>query len=116
MRVGADVLEGLEDGRWDGRRRGQVGAGGVEAGRVGCVGQLDELAVGGVVGVGAAGVVAAHARFLAGNAVGGLVLVLVAAVLLQVALVLPRLGGGVVGVRTGLDTGNGQGGDGKDDL
>jgi len=91
-----------------------MGAGRVVAIAVGGVGQLDELAIGGVVGVRAAGIVTTHARFLASDAIGRLVLIGIAAILLQVALVLASLGSGVEGV--GLDTGNSQGGDGKDEL
>lgn len=112
--MGADVLQWLQDGRRDWRRCGQMGAGRVVAIAVGGVGQLDELAIGGVVGVRAAGIVTTHARFLASDAIGRLVLIGIAAILLQVALILASLGSGVEGV--GLDTGNSQGGDGKDEL
>jgi len=112
--MGADVLQGLQDGCRNGRRGGQMGAGGVETVGIGGVGQLDQLAIGGVVGIGATGVVAPCARLLAGDAIGGLVLVGIASVLLQVALVLPGLGSRIEGI--GLDAGNGQGGNSKDEL
>jgi len=49
LRVLAVVLQRLQDGLWNGVGSGQVLALRLESVLIGCVGQLDELALGGVV-------------------------------------------------------------------
>lgn len=119
LRMVAVPLQRLEDGLRDRRRGGQVLALWLEPVLVRGVGQLDELSFGGVVLRGTAGVVAAHALLLLGDPVGGLELVVVAAVLLlQLVDKAPDLGMGVGGVgRTSLqDAGQREQDNGSDKL
>lgn len=113
-RMGANVFQGSQNGSWNGRGCGQMSSLRMETILISSIGQLDQLAVGIVVRRWAARILATHALLLLGYAIGGLVAILIAAILPLVALELTYFGGGIEGIRTGL--GNGQEGYGQDVL
>lgn len=115
MRMGANVLQGTEDGLWNRWWRRQMCALWVIAVLIGGVGELHQLALGRVVGRRAARVLSTHALLLLRNAIRCLVLVRVAAILLDVTLEISRFGSRVKGIRSRL--GNDQeGGNAKNEL
>lgn len=111
VRVGANVFQGAEDGFWNWWWRRQMCALWVVAVLIGGIGELHQFPLRRVVGWGAARVLSAHALFLLSYAVRCLVLVGVAAILLDVTLEISRFGSRVKGIRSCL--GNGQEGNGN---
>lgn len=114
MRVGANVFQSPENRLWNWWRRGQMSTLWVVAVFIGGVGKLHQLSLWWIVGRGAAGVLSAHALLLLSYAIGGLILVGVAAILLDVTLEISRFGSRVKGIRSCL--GNGEEGNAENEL
>lgn len=114
MRVGANVFQGPENCLWNWWRRGQMSTLWVVTVLIGSVGKLHQLSLWWIVGRGAARVLSAHALLLLSYAIGGLILVGVAAILLDVTLEISRFGSRVKGIRSCL--GNGEEGNAENEL
>ncbi|KAH8260572.1 hypothetical protein KR038_007190 [Drosophila bunnanda] len=113
--MSADVLQGLEDGSRDWRRSGQQGTLGLEAVLIGHILDLDELTLGGVVGVTSIGLVATETGLLGGDAVAGLIVVVVVTIGLDVSTALGDVGTSIL-VVVGGSIGAGQEGGGDEHL
>lgn len=113
--MGTDVLQAPKDGSWDWGRSGQESSLRLVAVLVGHVRDLDELTLGRVPREASVGVVSSDSGLLGGDAVAGLVLVVVVALGLDVGTDLGDVGTSFLVVGGGT-VGAGQDGGGDEQL
>jgi len=109
--VGADVLQGLQDGNWDWGRSGQEGSLGLEAVLISYVLDLDELSLGRVVRVASVDLVSSKSGLLGGDSVAGLVGVVVVTIGPNISTTLGDVGTSILAVGgSGVGAGQESGG------